>query len=63
MTKQQEIKLMIEKLEQEQLIAKKALSSASCAYKKNKSSLDKCYKDLYLLGPELITPTPNTPKK
>ena len=61
MSKQAEIMALIKKTEEEQVIAKKALSTASCAYKKNKSTLDKCYKDLFLLGPE-VPLTPPTKK-
>lgn len=63
MTKQTEIMALIKKTEEEQVIAKKALSNASCAYKKNKSILDKCYKDLFLLGPEIVTPPATSVKK
>lgn len=62
MTKQAEIMALIKQTEDAQVVAKKALSAASCAYKKNKTTLDKCYKDLFLLGPELPT-TPATSTK
>ena len=46
-----EITNLVVATEAKLVVAKKNLSIASSEYKKCKSTLDKCYKDLYLLTP------------